>query len=205
MNCLLHPKHMAFLSITNTYVRMYHKKVLNNIYCMCYRDIPTVVWSAMCDLCIVRSTHWKSATCWPISPHSGEFPHWMVSRLHLNSHWVGMYKLCVWCLILHISKGSRHLPLLTRPTMRGLMKSSWIIFCTQFLLQACPGLQSYFSFMYYRTERKGHVIPVRRFFEAVFSADLRSFFAQTCFQLILTHGSNVPLFCQQHYLQGSLV
>lgn len=41
-----------------------------------------------------------------------------------------------------------------------------------------------------------------RFFEAVFSADLRSFFAQTCFQLILTHGDNIPLFCRQHYLQG---
>ena len=53
-----------------------------------------------------------------------------------------------------------------------------------------------------RTQRTNHVIPVRRFFEAVFGADLRSFFAQTCFQLILTHGDNVPLFCQQHYLQG---
>ena len=53
-----------------------------------------------------------------------------------------------------------------------------------------------------RTQRTDHVIPVRRFFEAVFGADLRSFFAQTCFQLILTHGDNVPLFCQQHYLQG---
>ena len=53
-----------------------------------------------------------------------------------------------------------------------------------------------------RTQRTNHVILVRRFFEAVFGADLRSFFAQTCFQLILTHGDNVPLFCQQHYLQG---
>ena len=56
-----------------------------------------------------------------------------------------------------------------------------------------------------RTERKDHVIPVRRFFEAVFNADLRSFFAETCFQLIMTHGDNVPLFCQQHYLQGQTV
>jgi thioredoxin reductase len=55
------------------------------------------------------------------------------------------------------------------------------------------------------TQRTDHVIPVRRFFEAVFSADLRSFFAQTCFQLILTHGDHVPLFCKQHYLQGQSV
>jgi hypothetical protein len=55
------------------------------------------------------------------------------------------------------------------------------------------------------TQRKDHVIPVRRFFEAVFGADLRSFFAQTCFQLILTHGDHVPLFCQQHYLSGHSV
>ena len=35
-----------------------------------------------------------------------------------------------------------------------------------------------------RTQRKIHQIPVRRFLEAIFQTDLRSFFAENCFEVV---------------------
>ena len=78
-----------------THVHMYHKKLLNNIACV-IEIVPPC--SAMCDLCIVRSTDWKSAACWSISPHSGEFPHWMVSRLHTWCQ-ISTENTCIVCMV----------------------------------------------------------------------------------------------------------
>ena len=77
----------------------------------------------------------------------------------------------------------------------------------------------------HRTSRSRHIIPLRRFLEGVFGQDLRSFFAESCFevhtlhhslykylhnniiiihsQMLFAYGDNVPLSCKQHYLQGS--
>eukprot|EP00731_Ephydatia_muelleri_P029142 Em0020g786a len=53
------------------------------------------------------------------------------------------------------------------------------------------------------TQRRLHQIPMRRFLEAIFQTDLRSFFAENCFEYILTYGRDIPLYCKQHYLQGN--
>lgn len=51
-----------------------------------------------------------------------------------------------------------------------------------------------------------HVLPMRRFIESTINKgtglDLRSFYAETCFLLALTHQS-LPLSCAEHYLQGN--
>ncbi|XP_029014406.1 FAD-dependent oxidoreductase domain-containing protein 2 [Betta splendens] len=45
-----------------------------------------------------------------------------------------------------------------------------------------------------------HVQPLRRFLEHCVQTDLRSFYADSCFRLSLTH-RKPPLFCRQRYLQ----
>ena len=35
----------------------------------------------------------------------------------------------------------------------------------------------------YRTARKAHIIPLRRFLEAILHQDLRNFFSETCFEV----------------------
>ncbi|XP_075888672.1 FAD-dependent oxidoreductase domain-containing protein 2 [Nelusetta ayraudi] len=45
-----------------------------------------------------------------------------------------------------------------------------------------------------------HIQPIRRFFEHCVQTDLRSFYADSCFQLSLTH-RKPPLFCQHGYLK----
>ncbi|XP_062607812.1 FAD-dependent oxidoreductase domain-containing protein 2-like [Saccostrea cucullata] len=46
-----------------------------------------------------------------------------------------------------------------------------------------------------------HLLPLRRFLEEVFDQDLRSFFADNCMRLALTH-KNVPLSCQADFMEG---
>ena len=38
-------------------------------------------------------------------------------------------------------------------------------------------------FHFLRTARKAHVIPLRRFLEAILHQDLRNFFSETCFEV----------------------
>ena len=42
------------------------------------------------------------------------------------------------------------------------------------------------GFVFLRTARKAHVIPVRRFLEAILQQDLRNFFSETCFEVRYT-------------------
>ncbi|CAG5131919.1 unnamed protein product, partial [Candidula unifasciata] len=44
-----------------------------------------------------------------------------------------------------------------------------------------------------------HVLPLRRFLEEVWQTDLRTFFSQVCFQLVMMY-DNVPEYCSEHYL-----
>ena len=37
----------------------------------------------------------------------------------------------------------------------------------------------------HRTSRSRHIIPLRRFLEGVFNQDLRNFFAESCFEVII--------------------
>lgn len=46
-----------------------------------------------------------------------------------------------------------------------------------------------------------HIQPLRRFLEHCVQADLRTFYAESCFRLSLTH-HQPPLFCRQGYLKG---
>lgn len=46
-----------------------------------------------------------------------------------------------------------------------------------------------------------HLLPLRRFLEEVLDKDLRSYFAETCMKLALTH-TNVPLSCQMDFMEG---
>lgn len=46
-----------------------------------------------------------------------------------------------------------------------------------------------------------HLLPLRRFLEEVLDQDLRSYFAETCMKLALTH-TNVPLSCQMDFIEG---
>ena len=46
-----------------------------------------------------------------------------------------------------------------------------------------------------------HIQPLRRFLENIIGKDLRQFFAQTCAKFLLTY-TNLPLFCEQFYLNG---
>lgn len=49
------------------------------------------------------------------------------------------------------------------------------------------------------TSPQTHILPLRRFLEACIETDLRSFFVHSCMKFALT-GVNVPLYCEQHYL-----
>ena len=46
-----------------------------------------------------------------------------------------------------------------------------------------------------------HLLPLRRFLEEVVGRDLRSYFADTCMKLALTH-MDVPLSCQMDFMEG---
>ncbi|XP_068434741.1 FAD-dependent oxidoreductase domain-containing protein 2 [Clinocottus analis] len=46
-----------------------------------------------------------------------------------------------------------------------------------------------------------HIQPLRRFLDHCLQTDLRTFYADSCFRLSLTH-RKPPLFCQQGYLKG---
>ncbi|XP_068192921.1 FAD-dependent oxidoreductase domain-containing protein 2 isoform X2 [Antennarius striatus] len=47
---------------------------------------------------------------------------------------------------------------------------------------------------------KSHIQPLRRFLEHCMDTDLRTFYADSCFRLALTH-RKPPLFCQQGYMK----
>lgn len=49
-----------------------------------------------------------------------------------------------------------------------------------------------------------HILPLRRFLEYITDSDLRTFFAQSCFKMLMTH-TTVPRSCQQHYLDGPML
>ena len=42
------------------------------------------------------------------------------------------------------------------------------------------------GFVFLRTARKAHIIPLRRFLEAILQQDLRNFFSETCFEVRYT-------------------
>jgi hypothetical protein len=46
-----------------------------------------------------------------------------------------------------------------------------------------------------------HILPLRRFLEEVLDRDLRSYFADHCMKLALTH-TDVPLSCQMDFMEG---
>lgn len=46
-----------------------------------------------------------------------------------------------------------------------------------------------------------HVLPLRRFLEEIWHTDLRTFFSQVCFQLVMMY-DNVPEYCSEQYLDG---
>lgn len=49
-----------------------------------------------------------------------------------------------------------------------------------------------------------HILPLRRFIEYVTDSDLREYFAQSCFKMLMTH-SSVPRSCRHHYLSGPML
>ena len=61
-----------------------------------------------------------------------------------------------------------------------------------FIINACCAMQGIWSYnrwtcllviFSHRTSRSRHIIPLRRFLEGVFGQDLRSFFAESCFEV----------------------
>ncbi|XP_064406922.1 FAD-dependent oxidoreductase domain-containing protein 2-like [Halichondria panicea] len=53
------------------------------------------------------------------------------------------------------------------------------------------------------TNRQDHILLLRRFIEGALNTDLRSFFAESCFEMMLNFGDNVPPYCKDQYLKGS--
>lgn len=51
------------------------------------------------------------------------------------------------------------------------------------------------------TGPNSHMLPLRRFLENCLQKDLRTFYADSCFVISLTH-QKLPIFCQQGYLQN---
>ncbi|XP_020627946.1 FAD-dependent oxidoreductase domain-containing protein 2-like [Orbicella faveolata] len=51
---------------------------------------------------------------------------------------------------------------------------------------------------------KAHILPLRRFMENVVDSDLRSFFASSCFKIIMTRKS-APIKCRRHYIEGPML
>ena len=75
----------------------------------------------------------------------------------------------------------------------------------------------HFLFFAYRTARRTHIIPLRRFVEFILDSDLRCFSNELCFQvshLMFTHlcslllqyalmyGNNLPPCCKQYFANG---
>lgn len=54
------------------------------------------------------------------------------------------------------------------------------------------------------TAPTSHILPLRRFIENVVGSDLRSFFASSCFKIMMTH-KTAPISCQNHYFQGPML
>lgn len=54
------------------------------------------------------------------------------------------------------------------------------------------------------TAPTSHILPLRRFIETVVGGDLRSFFASTCFKIMMTH-KTAPISCRNHYTQGRML
>lgn len=46
-----------------------------------------------------------------------------------------------------------------------------------------------------------HILPLRRFFETIFSTDLRQHYAESCMEMALTHTS-LPYHCAESYMRG---
>ncbi|XP_015768238.1 PREDICTED: FAD-dependent oxidoreductase domain-containing protein 2-like [Acropora digitifera] len=54
------------------------------------------------------------------------------------------------------------------------------------------------------TAPSSHILPLRRFIETVADGDLRSFFASSCFKIMMTHRT-APISCRNHYTQGAML
>ncbi|XP_022795419.1 FAD-dependent oxidoreductase domain-containing protein 2-like [Stylophora pistillata] len=54
------------------------------------------------------------------------------------------------------------------------------------------------------TAPNSHMLPLRRFIENVVQSDLRSFFASTCFKIMMTQ-KTAPINCQGHYTEGPML
>jgi len=54
------------------------------------------------------------------------------------------------------------------------------------------------------TAPSSHILPLRRFIENVVDSDLRSFFASSCFKILMTQRS-APINCRNHYTEGSML
>ncbi|KAJ7382594.1 FAD-dependent oxidoreductase domain-containing protein 2 [Desmophyllum pertusum] len=54
------------------------------------------------------------------------------------------------------------------------------------------------------TAPSSHLLPLRRFIENVVSSDLRSFFASSCFKIMMTQKS-APVNCHNHYTEGPML
>lgn len=54
------------------------------------------------------------------------------------------------------------------------------------------------------TAPNSHILPLRRFIENVVQSDLRSFFASTCFKIMMTQ-KTAPINCQGHYTEGPML
>jgi len=54
------------------------------------------------------------------------------------------------------------------------------------------------------TAPSSHILPLRRFIENVVDSDLRSFFASSCFKILMTQES-APINCRKHYTEGPML
>lgn len=54
------------------------------------------------------------------------------------------------------------------------------------------------------TAPNSHILPLRRFIENVVQSDLRSFFASTCFKIMMTQ-KTAPINCRGHYTEGPML
>lgn len=54
------------------------------------------------------------------------------------------------------------------------------------------------------TAPSSHLLPLRRFIENVVGSDLRSFFASSCFKIMMTH-KTAPVNCHNHYTDGPML